>query len=561
MAITNDPPAEARMEDADLELYNDDNEEHKSLRKVPGRLNWMLFAVCVVEMGERFVYNGISGPLQNYVQNPYPHNPAGIPGALGRGQSTGVALSNFFKFWAYFCTVIGAVVADQYLGKFKTIIWSTPIYIIGMIILVVTATPMAIKADASFGGLIAAMITIGLGTGGLKACIAPMCGEQSPTLKSYIRTNPKTGEREVVDIGLSSARVFMWYYWAANLGTLSSLGTTSLEKVHSFWAAYLLPLCVFIVVLAFFLIFSKHLVKVPPMGSPIVDATRTLMIVFREKSFAAASPTTLRAKGRLEKYKFATSERYTDSYVADIRSGMMACKYFVLLPFFWLVWIQIYGNMVAQAGMMDVGNTPNDLMLTLPTIFMLAFIPLFDIVLYPFLRNTFGIVLNPILRIFLGFMVASLGMLYTCVLQHFIYEAPSNSINLWVQTPAHVCIAISEIWVVITGLEVAFIKAPPTLRAFVSSIFWLTVAAGSILGIALSPVSKNPNMVWFYGAVCITAFIAGVLFYVWFRESIHNGTEMAGQGSVSGVLEGKVPDNSSIRSKEITIEPKKLEAE
>jgi POT family proton-dependent oligopeptide transporter len=69
MAITNDPPAEARMEDADLELYNDDNEEHKSLRKVPGRLNWMLFAVCVVEMGERFVYNGISGPLQNYVQS------------------------------------------------------------------------------------------------------------------------------------------------------------------------------------------------------------------------------------------------------------------------------------------------------------------------------------------------------------------------------------------------------------------------------------------------------------------------------------------------------------
>jgi POT family proton-dependent oligopeptide transporter len=111
-----------------------------------------------------------------------------------------------------------------------------------MIILVVTSTPMAIKAGASMGGLIAAMITIGLGTGGLKACIAPMCGEQSPTLKSYIQVNPKTGESEVVDIGLSSARVFMWYYWAANIGTLSSLGTTSLEKEHSFWMAYLLPL-------------------------------------------------------------------------------------------------------------------------------------------------------------------------------------------------------------------------------------------------------------------------------------------------------------------------------
>jgi hypothetical protein len=135
---------------------------------------------------------------------------------------------------------------------------------------------------------------------------------------------------------------------------------------------------VFAVVLIFFLVFSKHLVKVPPMGSPIVDATRTLMIVVKEKSFAAASPTVLRANGRLEKYKFATDERYTDSYVADIYSGVMACKYFILLPFYWLSWIQIYGNMVAQAGMMKVGNTPNDLMLTLPTIFMLAFIPLFD---------------------------------------------------------------------------------------------------------------------------------------------------------------------------------------
>lgn len=59
---------EERSEDAAIEYYNKRNEEHCSLRKVPGRPNWLLFAVCVIEMGERFVYNGISGPLQNYVQ-------------------------------------------------------------------------------------------------------------------------------------------------------------------------------------------------------------------------------------------------------------------------------------------------------------------------------------------------------------------------------------------------------------------------------------------------------------------------------------------------------------
>jgi POT family proton-dependent oligopeptide transporter len=183
------------------------------------------------------------------------------------------------------------------------------------------------------------------------------------------------------------------------------------------------------------------------------------------------------------------------------------------------------------------------------------------VILYPFLRSTFGIVLNPILRICLGFMMASLGMLYICVLQYFIYKAPPNSINLWVQAPAHAFIAVGEIWVIITGLEVAFIKAPPSLRAFVSSIFWLTVAAGSILGIALSPVSKNPNMVWFYGAVCITCFIAGVAFYVWFKDSVHNGTEVAGQGSVATILNGQVPDDSSISSKKVSVESKKLAAQ
>lgn len=131
---------------------------------------------------------------------------------------------------------------DQYLGKFKTIIASTPIYVAGMIILVTTSTPVAIQSGASMGGLVTAMITIGLGTGGLKACIAPMCGEQTPILKSYIQINKKTSEREVVSAPLTSARVFMWYYWAANLGSLSGLATTSLEKVHSFWVGFLLPL-------------------------------------------------------------------------------------------------------------------------------------------------------------------------------------------------------------------------------------------------------------------------------------------------------------------------------
>lgn len=99
---------------------------------------------------------------------------------------------------------------DQWLGKFKTILASSPIYIAGMVLLVATATPTAIKSGASFGGLIASIILIGLGTGGLKACIAPLCGEQNKETGARLETL-KSGEVVVVDAKMTTARIFLWF--------------------------------------------------------------------------------------------------------------------------------------------------------------------------------------------------------------------------------------------------------------------------------------------------------------------------------------------------------------
>lgn len=89
-------------------------------------------------------------------------------------------------------------------------------------------------------------------------------------------------------------------------------------------------------------------------------------------------------------------------------------------------------------------------------------------------------------------------MAYSAVLQQYIYQAPPNSIDVWIQAPGYVLGALGEIWAVVTGLELAFTKAPKELRTVVSSMFWVTVALGSALGIALSPVSRDPLMTWTY---------------------------------------------------------------
>lgn len=139
--------------------------------------------------------------------NPYAPG-SDLPGALGKGQAVATALGNFFKFWAYASTIIGAVVADQYLGKFKAILAASTVYIIGLVILVATSTPSAIQTGAGYGGLIAAMITIGLGTGGIKANVTPMCAEQYQNARPVLKTL-ESGEKVIVDPELTVQRLFV----------------------------------------------------------------------------------------------------------------------------------------------------------------------------------------------------------------------------------------------------------------------------------------------------------------------------------------------------------------
>ena len=54
--------------------------------------------------------------------------------------------------------VLGAIVSDQYLGKYKTILYSAYIYAVGVFILFCTSIPSAIEHGAALPGLIAAMV-------------------------------------------------------------------------------------------------------------------------------------------------------------------------------------------------------------------------------------------------------------------------------------------------------------------------------------------------------------------------------------------------------------------
>ena len=63
------------------------------------------------------------------------------------------------------------------------------------------------------------------------------------------------------------------------------------------------------------------------------------------------------------------------------------------------------------------------------------------------------------------------------------------------QIPSYFLVAISEIFAVITGLEYAFMNAPPSMKSIVVSIFYSTKAVGSALNLTLIPVNVDPKTV------------------------------------------------------------------
>jgi dipeptide/tripeptide permease len=185
-------------------------EDYATLPKVSDKLPWGAFLVAIVELCERFAYYGLSGPFQNYMSNKY-NDPNGLPGALGLAQTGATALSNFFQFWCYVTPILGAIVADQFLGKYATIKYFSMIYMAGIFVLFVTSLPFSIERGGAFPGLIVAMVVIGLGTGGIKSNVSPLIAEQVRTTKPFVR-QMSNGKRVIVDPAVTVQRVYMVFY-------------------------------------------------------------------------------------------------------------------------------------------------------------------------------------------------------------------------------------------------------------------------------------------------------------------------------------------------------------
>ncbi|KAG2204743.1 hypothetical protein INT46_008326 [Mucor plumbeus] len=549
--------------------YEDDqiqntHQNAANLRRVAEGIPLAACFILVNEFCERFAYYGGSTPFQNYVQNGPGDDPAG---QLDRGQSTATALQNFFTFFCYFTPMLGAIIADGYIGRYWTIIIFSIVYMVGWLILTTTSIPSALENGAGFPGYVVALVVIGFGTGGIKGIVSPLCADQYRKTENYVK-ELKSGELVVVDYDLSIQHLYNWFYWAINVGSLlGGVICPLLELNVGFYAAFLLPTCMFAIAIMVFIAGSKLYYKPTATDSVILKAWRVITFANKQAKLPENKEARKRSNDIMDFAKKesdipAVSEwspeareaaKWDDTFVDELKQAIMACKIFVPLSIYWVSYNQLSNNLLSQAGVMNKpAGLPNDIMNNFDPIALIIFIPITDGIFYPLLRK-YKINFASQKRITLGFFLGALAMVYAAVVQHYIYIddlfisslGKQSNVSVFLQIPCYVLIAFSEIFASITSMEFAYTHAPKSMKSLVSALSLWPNCVAALISLAISPSAQDPNMVWVYTGVAIGAFVTGIIYYFMFRhyddiDEDYRLKKLADQDAAGYQLENKI---------------------
>jgi POT family proton-dependent oligopeptide transporter len=546
-------------------------EDLKTLRRVPAKIPLTLFSIAFIELCERFSYYGTTIVFTNFIQQPLPDgSTTGAdheqPGALGMGQRAATGITTFNQFWAYLMPLFGAFVADQYWGRYKTISVALGIDIIGHIIVIISAIPpVIVNKNGSLAAMLIGIIVMGFGTGGFKPNVNPLIVEQLGEQHLHVITL-KSGERVLVDPRVTSERIYNWFYFFINTGALAGqISMVWVEKYVGFWLAYVLPtallsLCPIVLFGA-----RKTYVHRDPGGSVLGPAVRTFILAQKGrwsinpfKTWKNLHDGTMWENVKPSKFTDATRPKwmnFDDQWVDELRRGFNACAVFLWLPLYWLCYNQTTSNLVSQAATMRLNGVPNDVITNLNPFALLIFISISDLFIYPLLRKL-GIRFTPIRKMAFGFMCASSAMIWSAVVQYYIYKGsdcgwyangedctPTN-INVWAQSGSYILVALSEVFTSITSLEYAYTKAPKNMRSMVQAVSLFMTAFAAALGQALVSLADDPLLIWNYTVCAALAFFGGVCFFIQFRHLDKQEDELneLPEGQVANKTTGAVMD-------------------
>jgi POT family proton-dependent oligopeptide transporter len=382
--------------------------------------------------------------------------------------------------------------------------------------------------------------------------------EQTAHHKPKIRVY-KTGERVIIDPELTVSRSYLYLYLMLNIAAVA--GTVVMvyaEKFVGFWLAYVIPLIFFLMAPFVLLWGKKRYVTSPPSGS-VLSQTMKLLGLATKGQWSLNPIRTVKNLSKpdlLERVKpsnIPADQRpawmtFSDSWVDEVGRGLKACQVLSWYPILWLGFNQMLHNLTSQAATMETHGLPNDFYSNINPFVLIVIIPLFDQVLYPYLRRH-NINFTPLRKMALGFFAATLSLAWAAVLQVYIYRlspcgthangcATPAPISAWWQSGMFALTAVSEVLAVTTGMEYCFAKAPTNMRSVVYSLYLLMTAIAGLVSLAFMPLSDDPMLVWNYVAIAALMMVGTVGFCVQFRkQDLRESRETAAAAAAAAAVD------------------------
>lgn len=376
------------------------------------------------EAAERFSYYGMKSVLTVFMAR-YILNQSGVLAPMNDNES--YMYTHLFVFGVYFLPVLGAILADGFLGKYRTILSLSIVYCFGNLTLACMATSWGIAIGQRIMLLIG-LILICLGAGGIKPCVSANVGDQFGESNKHLLS-----------------KMFGWFYFSINAGSFISSILCPWLLANPKWGpgwAFGIPGVAMLIATLFFWGGRNKMVHVPPAG-----------LGYLKETFSKEGLLTL------------------------VRIAMV----FFFILFFWGLWGMSNGaEWTLQAEKMNLHWMGMDLIAaqvqTANPILILIFIPIVNYVIYPALDKVFP--LTPLRKIGIGLFITALSFVVIVMIQGWIDAGLKPSIN-W-QLLAYVILTLGEAMVSITGLEFAYTQAPNSMKSSVMALWLLTVASGEL---------------------------------------------------------------------------------
>lgn len=410
------------------------------------------------ELAERFSFYGMRTILMIFMTQALV-NHEGMKDVMSEPEAA--KWMHIYMGAVYLTPLIGGLLADLLLGKYRTIISLSLLYCVGHLILAL---------DNTRSGLFWGLSCVALGAGGIKPCVASHVGDQFGSGNAHLLP-----------------RIYNWFYFSINFGSVfSTLLTPWLMKHYGPHVAFGVP--------------------------GIFMAIATVVFWMGRNSFAHIPP----------QPKVFWQELTRPDVLRSIAGLLMI---YLFIAMFWSLFDQTASRWVTQATRMDlhlfgIAVLPDQIQAVNPLL-VLTMIPLFSLVIYPFLGRF--ITLTPLRKICIGFAVASTSFVVPAFIETWLTAGAKPTI--WWQVLAYVLITAAEIMISITALEFSYTQAPARLKSFIMALFYASVFTGNLFTAAVNASIEKTGLssslngaayYWFFAkcmAVTAVLFIFVAMFY------------------------------------------------